>query len=154
MKRYEAIVVAVAVILCIFAPHESQGALPVRTASVSDICGTRTDTVRNVPEKLKRQVYARDGIAYGVRPATCGKELYCYEVDHRISLELGGSNDAANLMVQPYFGSCNAHDKDKLENKLHRLICAGELQVPVAQDLIYNHWIDGYKKYIDANGCE
>jgi hypothetical protein len=133
--------------------HDAQ-ANPIRTTSVADICGTKTSTVRNVPQKLKRQIYARDGVAYGVRPAECGKERYCYEVDHRISLELGGENAADNLMIQPYFGGCNAHHKDKLENRLHRMICAGEIQVKEAQDLIYNHWIYGYRKYIDAVGCE
>src|SRR4051812_37888208 len=46
-------------------------------------------SVRNVPIALKDDVYA----AYNITSHFTGQ----YEVDHLISLELGGSNDIANL---------------------------------------------------------
>jgi hypothetical protein len=48
--------------------------------------------VRNVPESVKKQAYAEYGIT-SHKP----KE---YEVDHLISLELGGSNSLKNLWPQ------------------------------------------------------
>lgn len=126
---------------------------PIRTQDISNICSTKTDTVRNVSEKTKQAIYKRDGVPDGNYTGMC-RGIHGCEVDHRISLELGGSNEEDNLMIQPYDGPCNAHDKDKLENRLHRLLCAGEIQINTAQQLLYNHWIDGYRKYIDSKGCD
>jgi hypothetical protein len=42
----------------------------------------------------------------------------------------------------------NAHTKDKLENKMHGLICKGKLDLKQAQDEIAKDWIGAYKKYI------
>ena len=46
-------------------------------------------SVRNVPDSEKNQDYAE----YGITSHAPGQ----YEVDHLVSLELGGSNDIANL---------------------------------------------------------
>src|SRR6476659_8738142 len=60
------------------------------SASVVQICRPGySRSVRNVPESLKRSVYAE----YGIRSHTPGS----YEVDHLVSLELGGDNTIANL---------------------------------------------------------
>src|SRR5262245_25340525 len=84
----------------------------------ADICVPGySKKVRDVPESVKRQAYA----AYGI---TSHKPRE-YEVDHLISLELGGSNSIKNLWPQSYVTSpYNAHKKDVLENKLHKLILA------------------------------
>lgn len=126
---------------------------PVRTSSVSDICSTRTSTVRHVSQKTKAKVYKDAGIPGGNHTGICSGPRGC-EVDHRIALGMGGSNSMDNLMIQPYDGPCSATHKDKLENRLHRMICAGEIQPAAAQELIYNHWIDGYRTYVDPGGCE
>ena len=118
----------------------------IRTSNTKNICTTLTDTVRNVPKSLKTNVFIRDGGDLTKR--------HQYEVDHRIALSSGGSNDITNLKLQSYSGSCNAHDKDKLEAKFHSLICKGKIKVTEAQDILYNSWEDGYKKYIDPNGCK
>jgi hypothetical protein len=96
--------------------------------------------VRNVPESTKRQVYKN----YKITSHKPGE----YEVDHLISLELGGSNDIKNLWPQPYNGLWNAHMKDKLENKLHELVCAGTLSLEDAQHDISTDWVEAYQKYI------
>ena len=49
-----------------------------------------TSTIRNVPESEKFAVEAE----YGIEPGHYGSSL---EIDHIVSLELGGSNDIANL---------------------------------------------------------
>lgn len=95
--------------------------------------------VRNVPTEVKRQVYAD----YGVTHHQPGE----YEVDHLISLELGGSNRPKNLWPQPYnTHPWNAHVKDKLENELHREVCSGQLDLKTAQQWISEDWITAYKR--------
>jgi hypothetical protein len=96
--------------------------------------------VRNVSEATKNQVYAE----YGIASHASGQ----YEVDHLISLELGGSNSIKNLWPEPYVGDLNAHVKDKLENKLHALVCDGQLDLATAQQEIATDWIAAYIKYI------
>ena len=117
----------------------------IRTINMKDICTTLTSTIRNVPKSLKTKVFVRDGGDLTKRST--------YEVDHRIALSSGGSNDISNLKLQSYFGKCNAHHKDILEVRIHSLICKGKLTVPKAQDYLYNNWGTGYKLFIDKAGC-
>jgi hypothetical protein len=63
-----------------------------------------------------------------------------YEVDHLISLELGGSNDITNLWPEPYAGVSGARAKDKVENSLHADVCAGRLTLQAAQTEIAADW--------------
>lgn len=97
-------------------------------------------TVRHVPESEKKKVYS----SYGIRSHKPGE----YEVDHLISLELGGSNDQKNLWPQPYSGNWNAHQKDALENKLHQMVCEGLINIEEAQKEISTNWVAAYEKYI------
>ena len=124
----------------------------IRTTDLVNICSTHTSIYRNVPESLKRKVYLRDGVVGGNHTGICSGSEGC-EVDHRVSLELGGSNDISNLMIQPYDGSCNAHDKDKLENRLHKLSCDKQISLLDAQKVIYNDWQAAYKDYVNPQGC-
>lgn len=56
------------------------------------------------------------------------------EADHLISLELGGApNDVRNIWPQVWV---EAHAKDKVENSLHKAVCAGTLTVEEAQDKV------------------
>ena len=96
--------------------------------------------VRNVPESIKKQVFAE----YNV-----DRNSDKFEVDHLISLELGGANDIKNLWPQSYTTMpYNAHTKDALENKLHRMICLGQIDMKTAQTEIATDWIGAYKKYV------
>ena len=65
---------------------------------------------------------------------------YSIEIDHIVPLELGGSNDIANLFPEPGSGRADYHDKDKLENRLHALVCAGSMRLTVAQRSIAADW--------------
>ena len=72
-----------------------------------------------------------------------------FEEDHLISLELGGSpSDPRNLWPEPYAGSAGARVKDKVENKLHALVCSGQVPLTVAQHAIASNWYAAYKKYM------
>ena len=109
--------------------------------TISDICVSGySSKVRNVTDSVKKQVYAE----YGIATHQPGE----YEVDHLISLELGGSNSIKNLWPEPYTGDLNAHIKDKLENKLHSLVCSGDVDLKTAQQEIATDWVAAYIKYI------
>ena len=61
-----------------------------------------------------------------------------YELDHLISLEWGGSpRDPANLWPESYPA---ARDKDRAENRLHELVCAGQISLQDAQQRIATDW--------------
>lgn len=105
-----------------------------------------TPALRNVPQSEKMSVYKE----YGILPhqGYCAVAEGC-EVDHLISLELGGANDQSNLWPQAYSGTrWNAHVKDKLENRLHVLVCAGMITLDDAQVAIRTDWIAAYKQYV------
>jgi hypothetical protein len=66
---------------------------------------------------------------YGIVSYTTGK----YEVDHLISLELGGSNDISNLWPEAASPQPGFHEKDKVENYLHDQVCSGVISLAQAQ---------------------
>lgn len=94
---------------------------------------------RNVPESEKKEVFRRYGMDNKTPPCPC-------EIDHIISLELGGSNSISNLFPQPYIGLWNARLKDRLENYLHRQVLSGKMTLPEAQFAISHDWTNAYLK--------
>lgn len=61
-----------------------------------------------------------------------------FELDHKLPIELGGHpRNPANLWLQAWDG---AHAKDKLENRLHRMVCAGKIPIDAAQACIWDDW--------------
>lgn len=123
-------------------PRRTPGATLAVTAA--DICVPGySRKVRNVPSSVKRDVYR----TYGITDPPPRR----YEVDHLISLELGGSNSERNLWPESYETEpWNAHRKDELENELHRRVCAGTLDLGTAQREIAGNWIAAYQKYLGA----
>ncbi len=56
------------------------------------------------------------------------------------------------LWPQPYTApTWNAHVKDALEEHLHEMVCAGELDLSTAQRDIATDWIAAYKKYFHTD---
>ena len=102
--------------------------------------------MRDLSNAVKRQVFAAYGLT-GNRLGFCAGPRGC-EVDHLISLELGGDNDIPNLWPEPYDGPWNAADKDRLENQLHRLVCANRISLEAAQTSIAKDWIAAYRLYV------
>ena len=99
-----------------------------------------TKKTRRVPVSVKRQVYSEYGREL--------KEGVCCKVDHLIPLELGGSNRIANLWREPLDTEWNADAKDRLERRLHRLVCMGQLDLSTAQKAIARDWIAAYREYV------
>ena len=114
---------------------------PAKTKDLICVPGyTSQPGVRNVTESTKAKVF----LEYKVDP-----KADQFEVDHLISLELGGSNDIKNLWPQAYNTKpLNAHVKDALENKLHALVCSGKADLAAVQHDIAADWTSAYVKYV------
>jgi hypothetical protein len=110
------------------------------TATASRVCvAGYSERVRNVPESEKREVYTE----YGIATHKSGQ----YEVDHLISLELGGSNEIANLWPEAALPKPGFHQKDRIENRLHTLVCSGQMTLAKAQKLIATNWLAAYRQF-------
>ena len=107
---------------------------PVATSTICSV--GYTTQVRDVPLSVKKQTFAEYGIDYSLHSN--------YEVDHLISLELGGSNDISNLWPESYLISNGSHSKDGFENYLHRQVCKGMMSLPEAQREISTDWLTYY----------
>ena len=117
-------------------PACSPGAIfPDATAAQICVPGY-SSSVRDVPTSEKDQVYAE----YGITSHVPGQ----YEVDHIISLELGGSNDIANLFPEAAEPRPGFHEKDQVENWLHDQVCNGAMPLTSAQIGIARNWLQFY----------
>ncbi len=105
------------------------------------ICSSsfRTSTIRDVPESEKFAVEAE----YGMAPGHYGSSL---EIDHIVPLELGGSNEIANLYPEKLDAGPGYRVKDRLENKAHDLVCSGAMALHAAQVGIATNWQALYKR--------
>lgn len=94
-----------------------------------------TVTARHVTQSMKVHACQQ----YGVMTGCPGKG---YEIDHLISIELGGSNDPTNLWPQPVDTATivGFHTKDVVENRAHALVCSGKISLADAQRGISTDW--------------
>jgi hypothetical protein len=129
-----------------------RGALPDRRCSPGAyargltkavICSPtfRTGDVRDVPQSEKFAVEQE----YGMAPRPYGRTI---EIDHIVPLELGGSNDIANLFPEPGAVRDGYHVKDRLENRLHVLVCGGQMSLAAAQAGIARDWLALYRRVL------
>jgi len=88
-----------------------------------------TKTVRSVTQSRRNGVWW----VYGV-PA---EERRGYVIDHLIPLELGGSNDLANLWPEK---RSDSYRKDKDEDSLHDKVCSGAITLDAARAFIVGSW--------------
>ena len=93
---------------------------------------------------MKRQVFAEYGLTGNSDPFCQPKGC---EIDHLISRELGGADDVKNLWPESYVGAWNAHMKDRIENRLHKEVCAGRLSLIAARKGIVQNWMVLYRRY-------
>ena len=140
---------AVALIPLVFQTTASAGTRPIanltpgeiRPISLAEVCrtGEAQVVVRDIPEDTRRRVFA----AYGISP-NAGE----FEVDYLITPDLGGAESIRNMWPQPYSTKWNAKVKDRLEQRLHQLVCAGQLDLATAQHDIATDWIGAYRRYL------
>jgi hypothetical protein len=110
----------------------------------AEVCNSPLPKNQVVPADLRRRVFQ----AYGIANA----DPRAYEVDYLITPALGGAEDIRNLWPQPYVSTVwNARVKDDLEDRLHDLVCGGQLDLAEAQRDISTNWIAAYKKYFQTN---
>lgn len=83
---------------------------------------------RNVTSATRARVYREYGLS-GPHP------FPAWEVDHRVPLELGGSNSIRNLW--PEHGPAA---KDDLEDSLHARVCSGRMALRRAQAVFQSDW--------------
>jgi hypothetical protein len=148
------LVSAAAIILCLSAAlwlyHPSAPIVPnpaltpgeAAPVSRNEVCqATSFSNNREVPESLKQAVFTEYGLNNAPRNA--------YEVDFLITPALGGSASLRNLWPEPYNSRAwNAHTKDILEDRLHQMVCSGQMDLFTAQREIAANWVDAYKKYV------
>ncbi len=130
-----------------------RGALPdrrltpgaTRRVAISDVCSMAHEEVdEEVSTSLRQEVFREYGIV-NAHPDD-------YEVDYLIAPGLGGAEDVRNLWPEPYTSRpWNAHVKDDLEERLHEMVCGGQLDLSTAQRDISTDWIAAYKKYFHTD---
>jgi hypothetical protein len=116
-----------------------------RPISLEEVCRNPDAQVvsDDIPEATRQKVFA----AYGIKSARPNQ----FEVDYLITPDLGGTESIRNLWPEPYSARWNARVKDKLEQRLHQLVCSGKLDLPTAQHDIAADWIGAYKRYVGAD---
>ncbi len=119
-------------------PKMTPGA--VRSVDVSEICQPGySKSVRHTSGKLKARIYREYGI---------DRKAGHYEIDHLIPLSIGGADVAENLWPESYdTDTWNASVKDRLELKLHTLVCSEAIDIAEAQKAIATDWIAAYKRF-------
>ena len=122
-------------------PHCTPGSVDpaITQASIgSTICRSGyTAKVRPPSSETTKAKYDVAYPAYGIPSGDTS------ELDHLVSLELGGSNDITNLW--PEVGSL-PNPKDKVENALHRAVCEGKVSLRAAQQAIATNWMTAEAK--------
>lgn len=102
-----------------------------------------TKTVRPA-ESLTNKIKTQEMQMYGDTDSSAN-----YELDHLISLELGGCPDCiANLWPEPYNIALGARQKDTVENYLHKQVCEGRMSISEAQADIARNWVDIYNQLL------
>lgn len=126
-------------------PKPKAGLTPgeTRPITMGEICSSPQAEVIavNIPEETRRKVFSEYGIS---------AHADNFEVDYLITPDLGGASSIRNLWPQPYSTRWNARVKDKLEQRLHQLVCEGKVDLATAQHDIAADWIGAYKKYVGA----
>ena len=106
----------------------------VMTTDIDVVCHRSTKERRRVSSEVHRLAFTEYGFTY---PQPRG----AFEVDHLIPLELGGDNTISNLWAEAAEPAPGFHQKDKVENYLHRQVCAGAMTLVDAQRQIATDWL-------------
>ena len=126
-------------------PNRSLTPGAAREVAISELCSApQEQVVADVSVSLRQTVFREYGIA--------NARLEDYEIDYLIAPRLGGAEDIRNLWPEPYSGHVwNARVKDALEERLHEMVCSGQLDLHTAQNEIATDWIAAYRKYFHTN---
>jgi hypothetical protein len=106
------------------------------TKSVICSAGFRPGSIGSVSTSIEHAIERE----YGMAPRSHGSSL---EIDRIVPLGLGGSNAPANLFPQP---APAYHVKDRLERRLHTMVCSGKIGLRTARAGIARNWQSLYAK--------
>lgn len=109
------------------------------TATAAEICAPGYSRAHR--HSISRQERAAIFATYGIDPR--GGH---FELDHRVPVELGGLSVPANLWPELYDVAWGAHVKDRLEDRIHVLVCGGWMSLREGQDVFLSDWIAGYRR--------
>ena len=117
---------------------------------LSTICVPGWTSSVRPPVSYTNKLKAQDLIIYNTKFHT-NYGMADGELDHVVSIELGGSpTDPNNLDFEPYtIPNGNAHQKDVVETFLKNQVCSGNLTLSDAQAIILKDW---YAAYLDIKG--
>jgi hypothetical protein len=104
------------------------------TTNLDVVCHRSTKERRRVSSEVHRLAFTEYGFTYPQPPGA-------FEVDHLIPLELGGDNTISNLWPEAADPAPGFHQKDQVENYLHRQVCAGAMTLVDAQRQIATDWL-------------
>jgi hypothetical protein len=78
-----------------------------------------------------------------------GAKMADGELDHRVSLEVGGDPSApGNLWFQTYSDRYGARLKDRLETAVAHRICAGTMTLDEGRNALLGNWLSAYERII------
>lgn len=115
----------------------------IRTTDPVEICTHSTREFRHWSREADDRILIEYGFPPGPHPEV--------EIDHLIPLSVGGADTDANKWPEPRRSVepvWNAEAKDRLEMRLHNLICEGMIGVTEAQAAYTNDWTAAYRKYV------
>jgi hypothetical protein len=118
-------------------PNCTPGAYdPAQTAAV--LCAPGYTTASYRPPSSQTTAFK-----YHVAEPAYGQQNVTGELDHLVSLELGGANDASNLWVE---AGTIPNPKDAVENALHHWVCAAtgteaQQRLTAVQQAIAANWM-------------
>ena len=119
---------------------------------------SKDHTPGKAQKATKEQVCAAD-FASSVKPAKEGDTLDVYgsyairpdsgrELVQLIPSSLGGTNDKENLWPLANSREFGPAQKKALDDRLHKMVCDGSIELKAAQDALKKNWMDAYKKYV------
>jgi hypothetical protein len=113
--------------------------------SAEDACiAQHEEVIKPVSAELRNKVFEEYGMT-NINPDD-------YETDYLIAPDLGGQEDIRNLWPQPRKSAgWNSEAKDALEERLHGLVCSGQLNILTAQKDISSNWTEAYQRYFKTN---
>jgi hypothetical protein len=117
----------------------------IMTKDLDIICQHGTRERRRVDAAVHKLAFTEYGYTF---PQPRG----AFEVDHLIPLELGGDNVVENLWAEAASPKPGFHEKDKVENYLHKQVCSGALTLDEAQREIATDWLSVWKKMKGGGG--
>jgi hypothetical protein len=109
--------------------------------SLKEICSNGYPArSRNVSDATKTKIYK----LYNVDKTKCRGGC---KIDHLIPLSIGGSNDTENLWPHEYNQFWSVYKKTRLEVRLRREVCSGQLPITEARACVASDWTACYNRF-------